>query len=209
MKYIIFSLSLFFAAYSAQAQQVEHIQKLEIAKKKRKSIGGRDSTVVIRIDTLIMKDQAKLEFFGKKDVKLEIGHAIIGNKAVISGTDGKNNATNFDIKANIQSLGSLYVIARGWDAMNGTKTFPNGDGGEVKFAYASSGIVPQTDNKKGKNYLMVDVQEGGLRGNPTSDLRNIYSQIQTSAPGLRGIPQGQVYSGSPGKKGKVEIKAYD
>ncbi len=110
---------------------------------------------------------------------------------------------------NLQELGSLYVIARGWDAMNGTKTFPNGNGGKVNFAYANSGIKPQTTDKKGKNYLLIDVQQGGLRVNPTSDLQRVYSQISMSAPGLRGVPQGQVYSGSPGTKGKVEITAYD
>lgn len=209
MKYLILSLSMLFLGLNSQAQTTEHITKLEVGKKKTKNFVSRDSSMIVRIDTLIMKDKAKLEFFGKKDVKLEIGHAIIGKNAVISGSDGKNNATNFDIKVNLQELGSLYVIARGWDAMNGTKTFPNGNGGKVNFTYASTGIKPQTTDKKGKNYLLIDVQQGGLRVNPTSDLQRVYSQISMSGPGLRGVPQGQVYSGSPGTEGKAEITAYD
>jgi len=209
MKYLLLSLSMLFCGLSSYAQSTEHIGKLELGKKKTKNFGSRDSSLVIRIDTLIMGDKSKLEFYGKKDVKLDIGYAVIGKNVVISGSDGKNNATDFDIKANIQELGSLYVIARGWDAMNGTKTNPNGNGGHVNFRYASTGVKPQSTDKKRKNYLLIDVQPGGLRVNPTSDLQRVYSQISMSGPGLRGVPQGQVYSGSPGKAGKAEITAYD
>ena len=188
--------------------QEEHISKLELGRKKKKVFNNRDSTAVIHIDTLIMKDKSSLQFYGKKDVKLVIKHAEIGKGAFISGMGGQNNASNFDIAINLQKLGSLYVIARGEDAMNGTKTFPNGDGGEVNFQYNPKGIIPQTDDKKQANYVYIDVSAGGRAISPVSDLQQIYARIATSAPGLRGLPQGQVYSVSPGKEGKVLISSF-
>src|SRR5690606_18022660 len=128
--------------------QEEHISKLELGRKKKKVFNSRDYSAVIHIDTLIMKDKSSLQYYVKKDVKLVIKHAEIGKGTFISGMGGQNNASNFDIAINLQKLGSLYVIARGEDAMNGTKTFPNGDGGEVNFQYNPKAIIPQTDDKK-------------------------------------------------------------
>jgi hypothetical protein len=203
-------LGVFVAVFSflnTQAQVNEqHFDKLVLNKKEKKVFSERDSSAVIYIDTLIMKDNSSLQFFGKKDVKLMVKHAEIGNKALISGQAGQNNASDFDITINFQKLGSLYVVARGIDAFNGTKTFPNGDAGNVNISYDNEGISPQTANKKDKNYLFVDVTPGGLHVTPSSEVANIYSRIATSAPGLRGLPQGQIYSGSPGKEGKITIK---
>ncbi|TYR36548.1 hypothetical protein FXV77_08570 [Sphingobacterium phlebotomi] len=186
--------------------QEEHIARLELGKKKKKTFNSRDSSAVIYIDTLIMKDRSSLQFYGKKDVKLIVKHAEIGKGAFISGIGGQNNASDFDIDINLKKLGSLYIVARGQDAMNGTKTDPNGDGGKVNFKYDPNGIKPQTDNKKQANYVYIDVSAGGRAINPVSDLNQIYSRIATSAPGLRGMPQGQVYSGSPGREGKASIE---
>lgn len=185
--------------------QEEHIARVELGRKQKKTFNSRDSSAVIYIDTLIMKDKSSLQFYGKKDVKLVVKHAEIGKNAFISGIGGQNNASNFDIDINLQKLGSLYVIARGQDAMNGTKTHPNGDGGTVNFKYDPSGITPQSDEKKQKGYVYIDVSAGGRAINPVTDLNQIYSRIAMSAPGLRGMPQGQVYSGSPGKEGKATI----
>ena len=162
--------------------------------------------MTLKIDTLIMADRSKLEFFAKKDVKLHIGYAELGENIVITGQDSKNNATNFEVDIDLQKLGSLFVIARGIDAFNGTKTHPNGDGGIVSIRYNPDGIVPQTEDKKAEHYLFVDVKPGGLRVNPNSEINQIYGRISMSSPGLRGLPQGQIYSGSPGKKGKVPIE---
>lgn len=189
------------------AQEEQHITRLELGKKKKKTFNSRDSSAIIYIDTLIMKDKSSLQFYGKKDVKLVVKHAEIGKGAFISGIGGQNNASDFDIDINLKELGSLYVIARGQDAMNGTKTHPNGDGGTVNFNYDPSGITPQSDDKKQKGYVYIDVSAGGRTTNPVTDLSQIYSRIATSAPGLRGMPQGQVYSGSPGKEGEAVIAA--
>lgn len=203
-----FVLSLFLLVGKVQAQINEvKISKLVLDKKKKKVFNDRDSSTVLYIDTLIMKDRSSLQFYGKKDVKIIVGHAEIGDRAFISGLAGKNNASNFDLDINFQKLGSLYVIARGQDANNGTRTHPNGDAGNINLTYDSRGIVPQTENKKEKNYLHTDVTPGGLRVVATADLRNIYDQIRSSAPGLRGMPQGQIYSGSPGKEGKLTISS--
>ena len=184
-----------------------HIGKLELGKKQKKVFNDRDSAAVVYIDTLIMKDRSSLQFYGKKDVKLVVKHAEIGDRAFISGQAGKNNASNFDMDINFKKLGSLYIIARGQDANNGMRTDPNGDAGNVNLLYDPAGITPQTENKKQKNYVFVDVTPGGLHVTPSSEISNIYSRIALSSPGLRGLPQGQIYSGSPGKEGKVTIKS--
>jgi len=195
----------FTMAFAGKAQETQHISKLEIGKKAKKNIDSRDSTVVMHIDTLIMKDNSSLSFYGKKNVKLTIGYAEIGNKATMYGTDGKNNGANFDIHANFQKLGSLYIIAKGDDAFNGTKTFPNGNGGKVKVTLTNGSIKPQTTNKKATNYIYGDVVAGGRAVNANTDLRNIYDRIKSAPTGLRGLPQGQIYSGSPGTEGTFEL----
>lgn len=206
MKYIL-SLVFILGSFFTYAQEVQHIPRLELGKKDKKVFSRGDSSMILKIDTLIMKDKSKIEFYAKKDVKLEIGYAEIGKNVVITGQDSKNNATNIDMDVNFKKLGSLFIIARGLDAFNGTKTFPNGNGGKVKINYDPTGVNPQTKDKKGNNYLFVDIKEGGLRVNPTSEIGQIYSRISMSYPGLRGMPQGQIYSGSPGREGSVEIKA--
>lgn len=188
-----------------QVQQ-EHISKLELRKKEKKFFNSRDSSAVIYIDTLIMKDKASLQFINKKDVKLVVKYAELGKKVFISGSGAKNNASNFDIDMHIGSLESLYIIAKGQDAINGTKTNDNGDGGNVTFHYASAGITPQSEDKKSKNYIHIDVSPGGRAVNPTTDLNQIYSRIKTAPSGLRGVPQGQIYSGSPGREGSYVLE---
>ena len=190
---------------SAQTEH-QHFDKIVLKKKKKKVFSDRDSSSIVYIDTLIMRDKSSLQFFGKKDVKLVIGYAEIDNQAVIMGQGGQNNGSNFDIDVNFQKLGSLYIIARGQDAMNGTKTFPNGDAGNITLTYSSSGIAPQRTDKKAKNYLVADVAPGGLHVTPSAELNNIYGMIARAPQGLRGLPQGQIYSGSPGKEGKVSIQ---
>jgi hypothetical protein len=208
MKKIITLVALAFMAFQTYAQSnVEHISKLEIGKKAKKVYNTKstDSTINLHIDTLIMGDKASLMFYANKNVSLSIEHAIIGNKASISGTDGKNNGSNFDIQANFQKLGSLYIIAKGDNAFNGTKTFPNGNGGNVKITLTKNSIVPQKENKKEPNYLQIANEGGGKNVNATTDLRSIYDRVRQAPAGLRGLPQGQIYSGSPGVDGKTEI----
>lgn len=197
-----FSTSLLLAQTANQ-----HIGKLVVGKKEKKIFNDRDSVSIIHIDTLIMKDKSSLQFFGKKNVQIHVAYAEIGDKVLFTGMAGQNNASDFAIDINFQKLGSLFILARGQDAMNGSKTFPNGDGGEIKLSYNAQGIVPQTKDKKAKNYLFTDVTAGGRMTNPSSDLSQIYSRIAISSPGLRGVPQGQIYSGSAGQAGQVEITA--
>lgn len=205
--FLFFVISFFtFSVTLAQTEELS-IGTLNLKKKQKKIFNSRDSTLHLTIDTLIMGNNSSLQFFGKKDVHITVKHAFIADKAYFYGRGKENNASNFDIDILFDKLGSLYIIARGEDAFNGTKTYPNGDGGQVKLRYDAAGIIPQIDNKKEKHYLMVDTNPGGLRMNPTSELNNIYSQIARSGSGLRGVPQGQIYSGSPGKVGKADIKA--
>lgn len=205
---IIFGIFLGLSMVMGQENREQHISKLVLDKKKKESFHNdrRDSTLTLRIDTLILKDNASLQFYGLKDVKLIVNYAEIGKKAFISGISAKNNASNFDIEMNIQKLGSLFVVARGHDAMNGMRTDPNGDGGDVKFVYKKDGITPQTDNRKGKNYLYIDASAGGRAVNPQADIRIIMDRVASGIPRVGGLPQGQVYSGSAGREGKVTIE---
>src|SRR5690606_4670721 len=130
-RFIVCVLTLCSIGAFAQEAHTVHIGKLSIGKKKKELYsGGKDSSLVLRIDTLIMADRSQLVFYGKKDVKLDVGHAEIDKRAYIFGSDGKNNGTDFDIRMRFNKLGALYVLAGGQDARNnGSRTFPNGDGG--------------------------------------------------------------------------------
>jgi len=202
------------AAFAMDLDSVQHISKLEIGKKKKHSFStkDRDSTLILSIDTLIMQDKASLEFFGKKKVRLKVGFARIPKQAYFIGTDGKNNGSNMEIDIHFAELGKLYVLAGGQDANNGTKTFPNGNGGQVLLRYDKKGIHPQQENKNEEAFLLIDTRAGGYRVNAQVDLRNIYSQIgmgiRSGSGRLGGVPQGQIYSGSPGRDGKAEVEAY-
>ncbi|GAA4797433.1 hypothetical protein GCM10023231_27480 [Olivibacter ginsenosidimutans] len=210
---LLFFLGMNMALLKAQ-DSVQHIQKLELAKKKKKtfSVNRRDSTLVLTIDTLIMQDKSSLAFFGKKKVRLTVKYAEIPKQAYIIGTDSKNNGSDMQLDFRFGQLGALYVLAGGQDANNGTRTFPNGNGGNVVLRYDKSGIIPQQENKNKPNYVLIDTKAGGYRVNPQSDLRNIYSQIgmgiRSGSGRMGGVPQGQIYSGSPGKDGKSEVEGY-
>ncbi|WP_240768502.1 hypothetical protein [Olivibacter sp. XZL3] len=201
-------------AYASLQDSVQHIKKLEIRQKKKKNFNTRyrDSTLVLTIDTLIMHDKASLEFFGKKKVKLKVHYAEIAKEAYMIGTDSKNNGSNMDIEIHFAKLGALYVLAGGRDANNGTRTYPNGNGGNVSFRYDQAGIIPQQENKDQPAYLRIDTKAGGYRVNPQSDLYNIYSQIgmgiRSGGGRLGAVPQGQVYSGSPGRDGKATVEGF-
>ncbi|MFD2599134.1 hypothetical protein ACFSQ3_09225 [Sphingobacterium corticis] len=207
--------SLFFghltSAFAQDSTRTERIGTLQLSKKKKEVFRnqGRDSTLTLEIDTLILKDRASLQFYNLKDVKLKVGYAEIGKDVVISGMGSKNNASNFDIDIHFAKLESMYILARGMDAMNGTRTNPNGDGGNVKIHYSSAGLTPQQEDKKSKNYLAIDASAGGRRVNPPTDIAIVMSRIGMGGPRMGGIPQGQVYSGSPGTEGKVTVESSD
>lgn len=203
---LVIVLGVFTASLSAQTN-VQHIDKLVLKKKKKHIFSDRDSSTTIYIDTLIMEDRSSLQFFGKNDVTLRVKYAEIGDRAFFLGQAGQNNASDFDIDIKFGKLGSLYIVARGRDALNGTKTYPNGDAGNVHLVYDSSGIVPQTTDKDAKNYVKVDISPGGLNVTPSSDLNNIYDMIARAPRGLRGLPQGPIYSGSAGREGSVTIES--
>jgi len=210
MKTIGILLVAFLAGNATIASQdsVKHLTKLEVDAKKKEVFAGRDSVLQLRIDTLIMHDRSQLVFLGKKKVTLTADHVQIGKRAYIFGTDGKNNGTDFDIDFHFEKLGALYVLAGGQDANNnGTRTFPNGDGGNVNFIYQKAGITPQTENRKAPHYIRIDTRAGGYRGTPHNELRNIYGLINSGPVGrpLGRLSQGTVYSGSPGADGTSSI----
>lgn len=191
----------------AQSTDTLQMGTLHLDRKDKKSFSVRDSSLVIRIDTLIMKDRSQLIFYGKKNVELHIQYGEFGKDALITGTDGKNNGTDMTIYAGIGKLDNLIVDAGGRDAFNGTKTHPNGDGGHVEFYYLSSGLTPQQESPKQPRHLLINVRAGGHRVNPQSEVGNILSRIGSGNRPLGRLPQGQVYSGSPGKDGEAKLEA--
>lgn len=197
--------------FTAAAQDsIRHVSKLEIGRKKKEVFSGRDSTITLHIDTLIMHDRAQLVFLGKKQVTLTADHVVMDKRAYIFGTDGKNNGTDFDIDMRFSELGALYVLAGGQDAANnGSRTYPNGDGGTVNMTYRKTGIIPQTEDRKAPHYLRIDTRAGGYGGTPQNELRNIYGLINSGPAGrpLGRLSQGTVYSGSTGTDGKSQITA--
>ena len=202
------------SAMAMEKDSLQYIQKLEIGKKKRKSfsVNNRDSILILTIDTLIMKDKASLAFYGNKKVRLQVKYAEIPDVAYIIGTDSKNNGSDMDIQMHVGELGGLYIMANGLDANNGTRTYPNGNGGKVTFRYDRKGKIPQQEDKDKPGYLHINTRAGGYRVNPQSDLYNVYSQIRmgtrSGSGRLAGVPQGRIYSGSPGKDGKSEVIGY-
>ncbi len=212
MKTLIASLIMLIAA-SAIGQEQErntvHLTKLEIGKRDNETFARGDSTLTVYIDTLIMADRSSIRFVGKKAVNLVVKHADIGKGASIFGNDGKNNGTDFDIDIRFDELGSLFVLAGGMDANNGFRTHPNGNGGDVTLRYDEAGIAPQSENRRDRHYVAIDTRAGGYRNNPQSEIRNIYGRINPSIIGrpLAALPQGMIYSGTPGRGGKVVIEA--
>lgn len=184
--------------------------KLEVKKGKKQVFderGSKDSAIVVLIDTLILRDRASLQFFGKKQVKLVAKHAEIGKNAYISGRGAENNASHMDLSLKFAKLGSLAILAEGYDANNGFRTHPNGDGGNVTLRYDQLGVVPQQNNKNAPYYLQIVANGGGSMVNASADVQRIMDQIQRYGVRMSGIPSGRVYSGSPGRDGKVEVMA--
>lgn len=206
---ILFSCSIISLNAIGQ-DSIRHISTLVIDKKGKEVFAGRDSTLTLHIDTLIMHDRAQLMFLGKKQVTLTADYVEMPKRAYIFGTDGKNNGADFDIDMRFNVLGALYVLAGGQDALNnGSRTHPNGDGGTVNFVYRKTGITPQTEDRKAPHYLRIDTRAGGYSGTPQHELRNIYGLIRSGSAGrpLGRLSQGTVYSGSPGTDGESHVTA--
>src|SRR5690606_40460806 len=66
------------------------------------------------------------------------------------------------------------------------------------------GIAPQQESSKEDHYLEIATKGGGLVGNAKADIDNIFSRIGSGGRPLGQLPQGQIYSGSPGKDGRSE-----
>lgn len=191
----------------AQKTDTIHISKLELKRRGKQVFNTGNSVLVLHIDTLIMKDRSSLQFYDKKKVVLVVSHAEIGKRVYFNGRADKNNASDMVIAIKFDKLGSLFVMADGYDAANGFRTDPNGDGGNVKFTYSSDGIHPQQSDHKGSNYLHINVAAGGKHVNATADVQRIMDQIRRGGVRMGGLPQGQVYSGSAGTDGSSAVSS--
>lgn len=208
LTYGIFLLCLMISgSVAAPAQEADtvFISKLELLRSKKKVFDSRDSVLVLKIDTLIMEDRAALQFYGKKHVTMVIKHAEIGDRVNFTGRGGQNNASDMDIHIRFNQLGSLYIMADGQDANNGMRTHPNGDGGNVRLYFDPNGIRPQQEQSKEKHYLHINVSGGGQHANAAGDVRRILDRIRRTGNGVRGLPQGQIFSGTPGRDGEVAV----
>lgn len=200
----------FFDEANAQITQLR-IGKLIIDKRKTHVIRQRDSLSNVLIDTLVMEDKSTLEFYAAKKASLTVNHAILGKQCIITGTDTKNNGTQFDLKIKFDKLESLFIVSRGFDYQT-RPAFGNGNGGNVTLKYASSGIKPQFEGKKKTAYVSIVNSGGGKAVTPQNDLYIIRSRIAMGAGNigrpLTNLPQGRVYDGTPGDDGKKVIEKY-
>lgn len=211
MKRIIFCATVLLTAASVSLARVKEeplkIRKLVLEKRQSHSFQGRDSTVTIVIDTLIMNDRSSLRFFNKKDVNLVIRYAVIGKDCVIGGDDGKNNGTNIILSANFVQLKKLSIDVSGLDAKMSNRNFDNGNGGKVVLNYLTGGVKPQLSDSRSEGYIEISNHAGGYRTNAQSDLYTVYSRLQSGVPGrpLSQLPNGRVYSGGIGRDGKSDV----
>lgn len=184
------------------------ISKLVIDSRKSFGLIAGDSVAAFIIDTLIMKDKAKLFLVNKKQASLVIHHAVIGKDCLVEGNDGKNNGTNLHLAANFVQLRSLSIDVSGEDARMANRHYDNGNGGQVVVSYLASGKKPQTSDKRQSQYLAISNKGGGHLVNPQGDIRVLMDQLRNGYPGrpLAQLPQGRVYSGGIGADGKATVK---
>ncbi|MBE7175342.1 MAG: hypothetical protein INR69_03015 [Mucilaginibacter polytrichastri] len=208
---ILFCGALLMSGAVFAQENVMHIAKLEVPKRKKHMLRAnnpKDSTLNVMIDTLIINDKADLQFFEVKKALVTVKHAVIGKQGIISGMDAHNNGTNMELKMRFDAIGSLFIISRGADYQTRPK-FGNGDGGNVKLEYDSSGATPQFDDHRTERYVGVLNPGGGKAVNPWTDMYVIRSRIAMGSGvigrPLTNLPQGRVYDGTPGTDGKKII----
>jgi hypothetical protein len=201
---ILFLLSLILLTLPVMAQ--EYIPRLELDKREKKSFASRDSVIHLKIDTLILKDRSSLRFYNKKQVILEVGYAEIGKKVSLLGQDGENNGSQIDLQIHVASLGDLYIDAGGLKATRGRNALPHGNGGAVTIIYDKEGIQPQMEERKSPHYIRVNVDGGANLSDSHSEIAILQSQMRSGQMALGGLPQGRIYSGTPGTNGSVILK---
>ena len=116
------TLAVYFCFAPASLAQ-DTVSKLVIKEKEAYVVGPEN---VLKVDTLVMLDQATIQFDPKRYAMLEAKVAMIGDKCVIlnKGVDGKNskrltpgedgaNGGTINIILNFKSLGKLTIDTRG------------------------------------------------------------------------------------------------
>lgn len=207
MKRLILYLLPFLPLLSAG--QPINIGKVIVDSKKTFHFTQGDSSASFIIDTLIMKDKARLVFYAKKQVKLLVKHAVIGKDCLISGNDSKNNGTNIELLINFAQLKSLFIDVSGEDAKVANRHYDNGNGGNLVLSYLESGKKPQISDKRKPGYVSVLSKAGGSLVNPQNDMVVIMDRLRNGTAGrpLGQFPNGRIYSGNMGTDGKSTIKA--
>lgn len=208
---LVFALALFCLPAFAQKpgdRNVQKIEKLVLKKRQKYTFQGRDSMATIVIDTLIMADRSSLLFPGKKELKLVLNYASIGEECLLSGNDGKNNGTSLTLSANFAKLKHLVIDVPGLDAKMSNRKYDNGDGGKVTLNYLAGGIKPQLSDPNKEGYIEINTRAGGYLTNAQTDLYAVYSRLNSGVPGrpLSQLPNGRVFSGGLGRDGKASVK---
>src|SRR5690606_24086201 len=108
---LLFSWIAMTASVHAQSNEIK-ISKLVLDKKQKEVFDSRDSSVVIYIDTLIMKDRSSLQFYGKKEVTITVKLAEKGGRGIITGVAGKNNESNVYSAFVFHQLRALNNVAK-------------------------------------------------------------------------------------------------
>lgn len=210
--YLLLSLTLLISGVRTGFAQKTEMNRLELTKKRVFYIRGGDSSVTLKIDTLIMHTGARIVAMGKKNVIIIARYVETDKKCAVSGDDGRNNGTNFDLRMNFIRLNGLTINASGKNTTGGNRNYPMGHGGNVTIHYLASGLKPQINQRTAENYILVNTEGGKGSISPNTDLAVIQSQIRSgSTPGrpLSGLRNGTVFQGSDGNNGKVKLESVE
>ncbi len=210
--YLLLVLTFLLSGIDRGFAQNLNMSRLELIKKNVFYIRGGDSSITLKIDTLIMNTGSRIVAMGKKSVIIQAGYVEIEKKCSISGDDGRNNGTNFDLRMNFVRLNGLTINAVGKSNVNGNRSYQMGNGGNVTIHYLETGIMPQNKQKSAENYVLINTEGGKGSISPNTDLAIIQSQIRSgSAPGrpLSGLRSGTVFQGSDGNTGKINLQSVE
>ncbi len=210
--YLLLGLTLLISGVRTSFAQKMEMSRLELTKKHVFYIRGGDSSVTLKIDTLIMHAGARIVAMGKKNVIIISGYVETDKKCSISGDDGRNNGTNFDLRMNFVSLNMLIINAVGKNTVGGNRSYPMGHGGNVTIHYLATGLKPQISQRTAENYVIVNTDGGKGSISPNTDLAIIQSQINSgSTPGrpLSGLRNGTIFQGSDGNNGKIKLQSVE
>lgn len=170
----------------------------------------KDSTLKeLILDSLVLNKKSSLIIKNSKDFVIKAKHIILEDKTSISAHDGKNNGTNLKINGKFVKIGKSVIDVSGLNYVFGDEKYSNGNGGNIEIYYEATGLKPQSENSKNKNYVEVLYNGAVSSVNPQSEIQNIWYRIGHSAGSgraLSGLPRGKIFDAGVGKNGSLNIQ---